>query len=409
MRIVKILLLLILFLNIASAAPPDFTALIPITAITVVIFLSLMNMLASVISSAQITAWVKTEMREVLAGVILVVIIYTFFITSTNISEAITGEKHYLDESIRIIEGMLSDATYENLDSQPDKVVGYDRAFHDLIRAGTKVRAAASYSSYLSIPLGWVGFTYSTAPLAGVAPLFASLAGGTQGLANLIFIYEGLLLLLRFSDTALRAILLPISLSLRIVPFTRKIGNTLIAVSLAAMVFLPFSVIVVDKINGIITYPKAYLTSSNLDELDANSWSMAIGEPLCKMMPIRIIMFMNEVIFAQVVCLPIIWLPGAHSFCVGLMQFLIYPLINLLVSIAHIATLLPWEIWASATGNYAEEAFEVVYEFLRNINNLVLLGYMNVILIGIITITGARSLSVALGGEWYLGGIQRLI
>jgi hypothetical protein len=38
-----------------------------------------------------------------------------------------------------------------------------------------------------------------------------------------------------------------------------------------------------------------------------------------------------------------------------------------------------------------------------------MLIYLDVVFIGLITISGARSHSAALGGEWYMAGIQRLI
>jgi hypothetical protein len=43
------------------------------------------------------------------------------------------------------------------------------------------------------------------------------------------------------------------------------------------------------------------------------------------------------------------------------------------------------------------------------VSNLVLVGYLDFILIGLVTVSGAKSISAALGGEWYMAGIQRLI
>jgi hypothetical protein len=74
--------------------------------------------------------------------------------------------------------------------------------------------------------------------------------------------------------------------------------------------------------------------------------------------------------------------------------------------------LLIWTLYISAFGGgeiYAKGAFDALYPFLKNVNNLVFMGYLDFILIAIVTVTGARSLSTALGGEWYMAGIQRLI
>ncbi|MBI5046406.1 hypothetical protein HZC07_01605 [Candidatus Micrarchaeota archaeon] len=72
---------------------------------------------------------------------------------------------------------------------------------------------------------------------------------------------------------------------------------------------------------------------------------------------------------------------------------------------------IPWEAAFAGQGarDYAGTAFTQLQPFLKDINNLVLIGYVDFIFIGIITVVGARSLSAALGGEWYMAGIQRLI
>jgi hypothetical protein len=402
MRLAKTLLFTLLLFSLSSAAAVDFTPILPVTAVVVVIFIALMNMMGIAISSPQIQAWVKTEIRELIAGIILVVIIYSFFIGSVGISSALTGTGDYLNASVNIIDNILTNET-----------VGYDRAMHDIIRAATRIRAAATYSPYLSVPLWYVGLTYSTAPMSGVGILFAPLSSATQGIANIVFLYEGIALLLRFSATAVPAVLLPIALSLRLIPFTRKIGNTLIAISLAALVLLPFSVFVVDAIHKSISYPQAYLTGFQLDRLDPGAWAMTIAEPFCENMVVRTILSLNDLLFSMLVCLPLAFIPivGSALFaaCQPLVQNVIYPIFMVALQIIYDAALLSWISFAGEGTAYANEAFNIVYPFLMQVNNLVLLGYLDAIIIGIITISGARSISVALGGEWYLGGIQRLI
>jgi hypothetical protein len=383
-------------------SPIDFTGIIPITIMIVIIFLALMRMLASAMASPQMSAWVKTEFRELIAGVLLVVIIYSFFFGSTSISAALTGRGDYIMASQIIIEDMLTNDT-----------VGYDRAMHDIIFAGTQLRAAATYSPYLSIPAYWVGFTYSTAPMSGVGVLFSSLAQATQGLANVIIIYEGILMLIKFSSASVPPVLLPISISLRLIPFTRKIGNTLIAISLAAIVLLPFSVIIVGEMNKIIDYPEAYIDTWDKRRLDPGAVAMIVAEPFCQMMPVRFILSLNDLLFSLVVCLPFLFVPvvGGALFasCQPLVQNTIYPIMMMVMQIAYDLALLGWITAAQEGIEYANRSFDIIYPFLTQVNNLVLLGYLDAVIIGVITISGARSISGALGGEWYLGGIQRLI
>jgi len=396
-----IILLLLMLTGMSCAASVDFTYVIPVTVVLVAIFLASMKMLASAISSTAMEAWVKAELRELIAGVILVAIIYAFFITSRSATSAITGSGDYITTSVKIMNDLLTNST-----------TGYDRAMEDIIRAGTRIRAAASYAPYMSIPVYIGGITYSTSPLAGVGILFSSLSSATQGLANIIFLYEGIMLLLRFSYTAVPAVLLPVSLSLRLVPFTRKTGNTLIAACLGIMVLLPFSVIFVDQMNKLITYPQAYLSTRSLEFLDPEADAMTVLEPLCESMVIRTMLSLNDQLFSMIVCLPFGGIPivGAamYASCQSLVQYVVYPIIMIGTQVVYDATLLSWTIGGEGA-SYAGFAFSVLYRFLAEVNNLVLLGYIDSLAIAIITISGTRSISVALGGEWYLGGIQRLI
>ncbi len=401
MRPFRHLLLLLIVLGLSFASGPDFTSIVPITAVLVAIFLALMMMLSTAVSSPQLEAWSKNELRELIAGVILAALIYAFFVGSTSLTKAITGQGDYLTASQDVITNLMTNQT-----------TGLDRSFDDIIRAATKIRAAATYSPYISVPLYVVGLTYSTSPLGGVAPLFSSLTSATSGIANSIFIYEGLLFILKFCATAVPAVLLPVSLSLRMIPFTRKTGNTLVAICLAGMVLVPFSVILIGETNKVIDYPKAYLTSSQLDQLDPGTWAMTVAQPFCELMPIRVLLSLNDLLFSIVVCLPLLLTPWTAGFflpCQDLVQYVVYPLLMIGLQVSYDTALGAWIAFAGEGVGYTDQAFGVLVTFLSNVNNAILLSYLDTIVIAIITMSGARSISTALGGEWYLAGIQRFV
>lgn len=425
MRLLKPILLTLLLLGIASAAAVDFTPLIPITAVVVVIFLAIMNMLASAISSPQIGAWVKAELRELIAGVLLAVIIITFFISSRGIASAITGTGDYINQSAIIIDKILSDSE-----------VGYDRAFQDVIRAGSKVRVTATYAPYLALPLGPVNLIYSEAPLAGVSPLLSSLAAATQGLANNILLFEAIRLLIKLAETAIPTVLLPVGLCLRLIPFSRSIGNSIIAICIGAMVFLPFSVILIDAMHGAIDYPEAHMDTWDMLRLDfmldyGGQGALMAGEILCGSKILRLFLGLNEFGFGLLVCIWLLFIPGfgygAFINCFGILTpvgleggwatssapYGIYgnvidwsSYIYMFIVAGSLAAI---QVQSLFGVGYASRAFDLLYEFLRQINNLTVLGFLDIAVIAIVTLTGTRSVSAALGGEWYLAGIQRLI
>jgi hypothetical protein len=143
---------------------------------------------------------------------------------------------------------------------------------------------------------------------------------------------------------------------------------------------------------------------------------MVMAEPLCEAVPVRSLLFVTEQIFSAIVCLPLLltpWTIGLYQAPCRepLMHQVVYPLIQLIFQIVNTVILLLWEITYSAGMDdiYAEAAFDAIFGFLAQVNNLALLGYIDFILIGTMTLVMARGLSTALGGEWYMAGVSRLI
>ncbi len=186
----------------------------------------------------------------------------------------------------------------------------------------------------------------------------------------------------------------------------------MISISLAAIILLPFSIVFIDKLKDIINPPAITM---NLDALNANPWAMLAMEPSCKSVPIRIILQLTDLGFASLVCAPLLLFPltaAAYAPCVELIENVVYPLIMLTFQAVNTIILIVWEIQFSGghgANDYASAAFDALRFFLSAVNDLVLVAYINFILIAVITVTGARSISAALGGEWYMSGIQRLV
>jgi hypothetical protein len=248
------------------------------------------------------------------------------------------------------------------------------------------------------------------------------LASATQGVSNVIFLYEGLILLIKFFASTVPVILLPIAFILRLLPPTRKTGNTIIALSLAAIVVLPLSVIIVGEMNKAIERPK--VTVENMDKLNSKAWAMLTAGIFCQFKPMRAMWGMNEYAFAALVCLPLLAIfplgPSLFAACFSTISQLVYPLVTEIIKLVQLVLLLQWLSWAEvAVGQYGgfdpagkgwpAQSFPVLMDFLANVNNAVLVGYINTLVITIITISGARSISTALGGDWYLAGVERLI
>jgi len=400
MQLQYVLFILLLMTSSCFAVEAtDLTLAVPLVAIIVAIFLAMMNMFAAAISDPRLTAWAKTELREFIAAIVLIALITGFFISSTGISTALTGSEDYIQESKTNIDEWLGN---------------YNAAFEHVVRAATRIRISATYSPYINVPLWFMSISYSANPLGGMSLILIPLNIASQGLTNATFLFESLRLIVIFLSITAPKILLPLAFIARLIPFTRKLGNTLIAISIAGIVFLPFSIIVVDLMHDAINYPIPRI--SNLDILNADPISMTAAGIFCESSTLRTIMGLTDPGFAVVVCLPLLLIPppfGTELFalCKPIVETVVYPLVMLLFQVTMSTLLAAWlAAYSAGAGEaYALDVFDQVYPFVRDVGNLVLMGYMDFILIAIMTITGARSLSAALGGEWYMAGIQRLI
>jgi len=403
------------------STPPDVEGLnltfaVPIVAVIVVIFIALMSMLAASTADPRLEAWVKTEIRELIAGAILIAIITTYFLSSDGITRAIIGESNYIELAEDILDEWIG---------------AYDRAFRDIIRAATIIRYAATFSTYTNVPMWYFSLNYSVNPLGGIAMILGPLNLAAQALTNAIFISEGIRLLISFLKVTVPVVIMPLAFILRLIPFTRRVGNTMISISLAAIIFLPFSVILADALNDTIPpeerpnpdiVPKAKDCPDqnpgcpNFDELDDVGEAMMMFEPVCEAAPVRLILSLGDLLFATIVCLPLLFIPiagpGLYVSCWYLVKEVIYPLIMTVFQIGGALLLLMWEgAYGTEQGqmSYVNTVFGQIQPFLEAVTNLVFLGYLDFILIALVTFAGARSISAAIGGEWYMAGIQRLI
>lgn len=397
-------LLLLLLPGLSFAADVDFMVIVPITAVLVTIIIALAYMLSNVTADARLGAWAKTELREFILGILIIAIVSAFFIGTTELSKAFTGQEDYVDYSISVVDEMIN---------------SFDDAYTSIIQASGKIRIAATFSTWAAVPIWFVSFIYSSAPLSGIGPVFTSLGIATQGLTNVIFIYEGLRLLIVFFQVTIPPIILPLSLAVRLFPFTRKVGNAMIAVSVAAILFLPLSIAIIGEVNKTIDYPYASLSGSQLDKLDARPWTLIATAPFCSMKATRFIMSLNEYGFAALVCLPLLIPPltPAYPACFTLVSQTVYHIMMLVIQLVHTAILATWLAWADfaaassggAGSVFVRAVWDVLRPFLEKVTHLILTAYIDIIIVGIITISGARSVSSALGGEWQLPGLERLI
>ncbi len=383
-------LLIALALPAACAAGTDLAFMVPAVAVIVAISLALAGMFATMIQSPQLEAWVKTEFRELVAGIILVGIIIALFIGSDAVSVILTGRPDYVQRAADVADGWVS---------------ALMAPYGDIIEAATRIRIAATYSSGFSLPIWIISFNYQTGPLGGASILLVPLTIATQAISNAVYLSQAISLLVAYFKIVVPKVALPLAISVRLIPFTRKAGNTLIALSLAAIVFLPLAVLLADFFDGQIGMPAPAI--ADMGKLDPDPYPIYVFGPICEFEPLRILFSLTDPLFSLIVCLPTLIFPAVFPACFELTWNVIYPIISMVFQIVNTILLIAWE--ASVTpSSYGGDAYDQIQPFLAELDNLVLVIYLNGIFIALFTIAGARSVSAALGGEWYMAGIQRL-
>ena len=383
--------------SLFAVDPLDLRLAVPVVAILSIIFISLSTMLAHTLSDSRLEAWVKNELREVLAGVLLVAIITGALAGSNSIVSTLAGGTGEPISQARIILDGL-----EN---------NYHAVFANLIRISTRLRMAVSFYPSMNIPILFVAINYATNPLSGIGAMLQPISIAAQGSSTMIFLLEAIRALLVFVQAVGPTVILPLSFIFRLLPFTRKLGNTLIAVSFGAMLFFPVSILLMGQFNSALgrDFPAPHI---NLDAITSTPGVLTVGQGFCNALPLRLMLQLTEPLFGSVACSPLLLTPftaPAFPLCSAIMSYIVYPLLVAAFEITFAVFLLVWLADINSAVSYANSVFDAVYPFLKDVGNLVFVGYLDIILIFIIVFTGIRSLSVVLGGESYMAGIQRLI
>ena len=388
----RIALFLIALLSISSAATmlEVAPAALGIVATMVIIILAVAYMLAQTINSQQISAWVKAEFREFIVAILLFIAVMAIVSGDTPLIALLTGTPDYTVAAQGVVDDMLGRATGAYLDlADAYHVVG--------MRSGYSTNVMAGY--YVWVSVGGL-------PFSGYSSFMVFFSQAAGSLANIIFLYKGIETMLDFF-LEIGDKLIYLAFIFRFIPFTRQVGSTIIGFVLGAYVIFPFAVFMLEPAHAIIDMPSPDLSQSAISDMEfyiPSGASFICGEWYVRFL----VGGFGEIGFALPPCLIIAaatmgagWQP-----CWELMTKVVYPIImQILLPILWglsigLSTYIPPDIGAH---------FDNMVPFFKAINHLVVVAYVDALLVVIITIAGVRSISVALGGEFLLPGVQRLV
>ncbi len=379
----------------------DLVPLVPMVAILVSIFLAIVYALSKLFQNSSFDVWFKTELSEFIVSIIIISLATSLVAAGPEFVELITGSTDFFADSLGTVD------SWNN---------AYFTSYVQVISAAQNLGYLGSINVGLSISYWYLILGGGFSPTPGFSIFLLSMSKLSSSLATLLFLFEGLRALLVFIFVTAPTVLIPAGFILRLVPFTRKGGTALISVSLAAYLFLPTGILITEQFNSLLgaerPRPPEWSKITSATEILLNALP---GDAICRN-PVFELLKLNETVSSFIVCLPWVFWPISYAVCIKIWLTYIYPLIML------VTELLSWLVFAGAFFEslyylsapqggifFSGRISDYVYDFSAEITRLIVLGYVDLILVALIVIVGARSLSVALGGDWYLAGVQRVI
>jgi len=370
----------------------------PVILLIVVLILVMMNMASTALNMPQLEAWARIEIRELIVSVIIIIAVLAI-VEGSDLAIALSS---YSGSS-------------SLLDVAKNSVLDFSRlledSYKDAIKVSHYITLLSGFSFSYPVSFYYFSTSYMEAPYSAYGSMLTTLYQAMQGLSNSILIYHAIALLLDFF-AYIGLYLLPIAFSLRVIPYTRSVGTTLIALCLAAYIIFPFSVYLTAQLHNSIS-------TASAEDLRIQSFSsMKLNIPfgftsICKGWIKDFTSTPGEV-WGVVICTPLCLLSlfgyaACWASCWNYVTTVFYPVAINMGQSLYGMMFLGYTVLGGSAGQKISLIYGVLFPYFNAINNFVMLSYIDVILISTITYVGAKSISAALGGEYYLPGLQRLV
>ncbi|MFP3949846.1 MAG: hypothetical protein ACLFUZ_02000 [Candidatus Micrarchaeia archaeon] len=373
---------------------------------------ALSSAVGSALQSPGIIAWSKEQFRETFAAVILVVLIWGFVTGSNTLIGAI-----FFQEGITDLPGLGEAA----LDGHLEDMEGLYLKVADAYQT---VGIYQGFSYFASVGGFWIYFGQGGSPYFGASALLPSLSTAANNLTTQILTFRLLKVFMVYIGEAVPEFLLPIALAFRIFPFTRKMGNTLIALCLGAILVLPLSLMFVDEFGNAVNWnykDDALGTAFTYDQMELDSKTvqavMATADVLCESISFRVFMNLGELVFAPIYAAAACaasTLAFAACFAVQfeLAWYTIWPLISMLGQTfvgSIILAIFQSDLAAGTAGEGSVGLKSIASILLPGVAETTGFSLISLLIIAMVTFSGTKSISAALGGEYVLYGISRFV
>ncbi len=199
---------------------------------------ALLYMIAEFVKSAELNAWAKNEVYEVMMTALIVGMIVVLFGMVNGLSYAMVGDNIYT-KSLEY----LNDVAEHLISFAPLGGFYWDLLFYDEL-----IGFLASLSAGLSVVPVWLlvlGGSFNF--FAGFNILGEALVTLTDLVAILHISNEAQIVLLQFIQREMFRFFLPLGIVLRTFPVTRRTGSTIIAVAVTFYIIYPLTLLMINQ------------------------------------------------------------------------------------------------------------------------------------------------------------------
>ncbi|MCK4319595.1 hypothetical protein KAW38_03430 [Candidatus Micrarchaeota archaeon] len=383
-----------------------FVMLVGMLSVLVIVMYSIV---ASFTQNPRYMAYFKIELQEFITSIIIVAIAMAFFTGADATVQMFSNEDNSVELAEAVTESILED-------------IG--KVYTKIAEAYNYVGIATGFSHSYTVANAFYIYTAKTEmPFSGLSPLMGSLQSAASQLTMQYFAFYALKLVAGFISAVVPTFVLPVGFALRIFPFTRKLGSTLIAISAGALVFFPLSLVFIGEIYNQIDFSnveeaKAFHTEKL--EIDQYNFVLDVSKAICGNVFLRTLFSIGDIAFSLITSLTIcaiscigaavlygVCFAGCFFPLFDLMLWSVWPLINFgFMSAYSAATAIFGSLDYSAAVSQMEPVIKILVPAAAELSVFTI---FSMIFIGIITITGTRAVSSALGGEQILYGISKIL
>jgi hypothetical protein len=401
MEWLKPALLLIAIASLSYAALPGetiaFTICLPLAVGLAAAIIGLAYMAGQLFHLPGLDAWVKVELQELILSIVLVVLI----------AAAASGSAFF----VGVLSGRALAPSYSSLSSEANVALtnmtsDLEATYRHSTRVLYNLNKVVGFSYSVSLSVFAVSGTYSWAPRSGLGPLAGAMINGMNSISNTLLLMEAQRIFLQLLAVVIPGFVLPAAVVLRTLPQTRKMGSTLIAVSIAGWLVYPAAVLFTSEIYNQIKVS----AGGNFPNL---GWDVRdIGSPpaqglLCSKY-VTVFAIVGEEGWSHIICDPLlatVILAPAYPACVVIVKYTYMAIVaGLPFYFGHVLNAYMQE--GISTAEFFDPIFKVA---LPEITKLIVLDISLSIASMAITLSALRSIAGALGGEVQLYGLTKII